>query len=248
MNLPRDRWRIDYQSPNSFRNWVDPDKLDLTCTDSSLIGLMGSAYFLGFAISSGIVPRISDIMGRKWPYISSLIFQTIAYLLIILSTNLYGTIAYYLMVGLAAGGRVSIGTMWLSEFIPLKYQSTIVTMINCGDASVMIFQSIYYIFIKDWRYLHYFGFGWAILITLVVFTLPESPKYYYAKKDYENARNSLEHIAKFNRSKYNVNHIVFDTESSQNTNSNTASITDTPLLNKPGEEKLVLTGQMKEVF
>ena len=40
------QWKIDYNSQLSYHNWVDPTKIDLTCTESHLIGLMGSMYFL----------------------------------------------------------------------------------------------------------------------------------------------------------------------------------------------------------
>ena len=73
---------------------------------------MGSAYFLGFAISAGITPAISDKYGRKTPYILSLVMQTGAYALIIWSKSIYLTIAFYFLVGLSAGGRVCIGSMY----------------------------------------------------------------------------------------------------------------------------------------
>ena len=59
--------RIDYDSRDSFHNWVAPDKLNLTCVGSVQQGAMGSFYFLGFAISCGIVPYIADLYGRKKP-------------------------------------------------------------------------------------------------------------------------------------------------------------------------------------
>jgi hypothetical protein len=47
--------------------------------------------------------------------------QNIAYLIIILSKDVYITIGGYLVVGLCAGGRIAIGTTYLSEFIPFKH-------------------------------------------------------------------------------------------------------------------------------
>eukprot|EP00356_Strombidium_inclinatum_P005349 CAMPEP_0170484492 /NCGR_PEP_ID=MMETSP0208-20121228/3949_1 /TAXON_ID=197538 /ORGANISM="Strombidium inclinatum, Strain S3" /LENGTH=140 /DNA_ID=CAMNT_0010757833 /DNA_START=90 /DNA_END=512 /DNA_ORIENTATION=- len=64
--LPSDEWRIDYTSKSSYRNWVDPDKLDLTCTSKLDISLIASGYFLGFAVSSAIIPILSDKFGRKY--------------------------------------------------------------------------------------------------------------------------------------------------------------------------------------
>ena len=59
-DLPVNDWRIDYDSPDSYHNWVDPNKLNLTCVPKSLIGSIGSVYFFGFAISAGITPYLSD--------------------------------------------------------------------------------------------------------------------------------------------------------------------------------------------
>ena len=86
-HIPKNEWRINYDSENSYHNWVDPGKLDLTCVDKNVIGLLGSAYFLGFAISSGITPNLADKYGRKKPYQGSLIVQTMAYFVIIMSKN-----------------------------------------------------------------------------------------------------------------------------------------------------------------
>ena len=72
-SIPEDKWRINYKNDTSYHNWVDPAKLDLTCTDDKTIGLIGSVYFLGFGISAAFLPLLSDKIGRKWPYIICLV-------------------------------------------------------------------------------------------------------------------------------------------------------------------------------
>jgi hypothetical protein len=52
--MSRSDWKIDYNSPQSFHNFIE--KLDLTCEDNRFLAVFGTAFFLGFAISSGIVP------------------------------------------------------------------------------------------------------------------------------------------------------------------------------------------------
>ena len=61
-----------------------------------------------------------------------------AYFVIIISKDINLTIGCYFIVGLCAGGRVAIGTNYLSEFIPQRYQSLLLSLLSCGDASVMI--------------------------------------------------------------------------------------------------------------
>jgi putative MFS transporter len=149
---------------------------------------MGSAYFLGFAISAGLTPTFADKFGRKTPYTISLITQTIAYSLIIYSKNLTGTILYYLLVGLCAGGRDVIGAMYQAEFMPQKYHVQAMTLLNCVDSTTMIFQSIYYYFCNYWLYLHVFNLCVAITIIVIVQFIPESPRFLYEHKRFDEAR------------------------------------------------------------
>ena len=68
----------------------------------------------------------------------------------------------------------------------------VLTMQNCGDAAVMILQSIYYIFCKDWLYVHLFGIGASVfIIAIVMVFVPESPKFLYANKRFDAARFEL---------------------------------------------------------
>lgn len=104
--LPSSSWRFNYQDTYSFPNFVE--KLSLTCVPKSVIGMIGGAYFLGFGISAGIVPRLSDLYGRKVPLTIIQVIQQTCYLCIINSRNIYQLIFAYLTIGLCTGGRFSI--------------------------------------------------------------------------------------------------------------------------------------------
>ena len=71
-NIPHESWRINYNNSDTYVNWVDPKKLDLTCVNEHIISLCGGFYFFGFAISCMFVPRVSDLVGRKYPFIISM--------------------------------------------------------------------------------------------------------------------------------------------------------------------------------
>lgn len=60
--IDRQLWEIDFSHPESFNNWMT--ELELFCTDGFLIGLLGSMYFLGFAMN-GLILKQSDRFGRK---------------------------------------------------------------------------------------------------------------------------------------------------------------------------------------
>ena len=76
----------------------------------------------------------------------------------------------------------------MNEFMTLEHQNLCTTLMSIGYACVMIFQSIYYIFHKNWLYLHAFLIVLSILIILASSTIEESPKYHYANKRYHEAR------------------------------------------------------------
>jgi len=77
----------------------------------------------------------------------------------------------------------------------------------------MITQSIFYASERNWVPVHVFGLFYSCLMCIAVFVIPESPKWYYAKKRYIEARKSLTFLEMFNKSdKENVISIEFDTE------------------------------------
>ena len=146
-----ENWKIDYNSPNTFRNWVDQKDLNLTCVSSGIIGLTGTAYFAGFMISSVMVPRLSDTkFGRKRPYIISLLVQLILSIMMFLSKSIYFNIVWFLGIGLCAGGRVVVGLSYMNEFVPERYHNVTTTIMAQGDVCVMIYQAFFYLYVLDW--------------------------------------------------------------------------------------------------
>ena len=168
---------------------MDPKKLDLTCVSSTKLGLFGSFYFIGFAISSAIIPPISDKYGRKIIYLLSLMTQCYMQAVIVyVTTSVNVMIALYLGVGLAAGGKVVVGTNYLSEFVPDEYNSIAVLTIFIFESCTMMIQGVFYYSNRNWRPLHQGLFIWACVITLLISILPESPKFLYANHQYDRSR------------------------------------------------------------
>jgi hypothetical protein len=55
-------WKIDYSKNRALHNYVE--KLSLACNSHITIGLIGSSYFFGWALSLLFLPRLADIHGR----------------------------------------------------------------------------------------------------------------------------------------------------------------------------------------
>jgi hypothetical protein len=71
-----------------------------------------------------------------------------------------------------------------------------------------------------------------------IVSLPESPKYLYSKGRFDEARNSLAYVARFNNQPFNKSLVIFDTEKK------TEEITETITLDDTNEkERLARSGQ-----
>lgn len=92
------------------------------------------------------------------------------------------------MLGVCAGGTIPLCLTWVNEFMPVKDQITVTTLVSSFDASVMIIQSLYYAVHKECIPMHAFSILFSICIFIAVSFIPESPKWYYAVKRYDEAR------------------------------------------------------------
>lgn len=120
-STPQLNYQINWNSPTSLHNWVE--QLDLMCYKKWHIGSTGSAFFLGWACTILIIPRLSDKYGRKWIYLLSIILTMVMMLLMIyVSRSLNETIVYLFIAGGAASGRTTIGFVYCSEFFAPRWR------------------------------------------------------------------------------------------------------------------------------
>jgi MFS family permease len=121
------QYRVDFDYFTSLHNWVED--LDLTCTPKSEIGLIGSMFFAGWAVSATFLPRLADLFGRKKVYLYSMICHGIFYSGIILSHNIKLTTALQFFMGMASVGRASVGFLYTLELLPQKKQALVGTIL-----------------------------------------------------------------------------------------------------------------------
>jgi MFS family permease len=55
--------RVDWNDEGSLHNLFE--QLDLACSSKAQVGFIGSSLFIGWVLSSLIMPRCADIFGRK---------------------------------------------------------------------------------------------------------------------------------------------------------------------------------------
>lgn len=90
-------WVIDYSSPESLHNWVEP--LNLVCRSHFEIALLGSTYFVGWMATLVVFSRIADLYGRKTIFIVGTICQVVSLIVILASKNYWLTVAMMCSLG-----------------------------------------------------------------------------------------------------------------------------------------------------
>ena len=109
-------WSIVESDEKSLNNWTL--KLDLTNESSTTRALIGSAFFIGWAITLLWLPRFGDIFGRKKMYVIGMIIDTVIFVVIFFTKNVYVMIVSQLIFGANTSIRVNIGYPYLMEMCP----------------------------------------------------------------------------------------------------------------------------------
>lgn len=190
-------YEIDWSQEYSLKNWfVD---LNLECVSKARIGFIGSSLFLGWALFALIVPRLSDLHGRKAVFQWCMVLQIAAFFGLYFSHNVDLTTGVMFFFGVASVGRATNSFLYMSEVLPQNRKVLMATMLQIIVGCVPAIGSVYFTRIsKDWLWLEIWAGALTVACLLATFAMPESPKYLISKKRYNEARVALNYIGKFN--------------------------------------------------
>lgn len=79
------------------------------------MGLIGSAYFIGWIITLTFMPRLSDLYGRQKIIIGGNIVQLAAFTVIMVTTSYRVMIAALIIEGMVATARAQVSVVYLFE-------------------------------------------------------------------------------------------------------------------------------------
>lgn len=166
------------------------------CEKGSTIGWIGSAFFLGWACSSFIIPPLSDKKGRKNVVIISLVVQFIAYVLLSLSYKIEITIILMFICGFVTSGRTVTGYVYLMEFLPEQCKIIVTTTWMVVDGLVCLILTVYFEAISQ-HYIFIFQVGLILTgigIVGIALYLPESPLWLLKQGEVDKAVTIMETI------------------------------------------------------
>jgi MFS family permease len=83
----------------------------MLCESKSRIGFLGACFFIGVLVASTLVPVgfLSDVYGRKWLFVGTLVVLTLACSGLLLARSLDELYVYMFMLGLTFPGRMIVG-------------------------------------------------------------------------------------------------------------------------------------------
>ena len=170
-------FRIDYSDPFSFDNLYT--RLGLYCHTKDEIGLIGSLLFVGFAVSCLILPRYSDMYGRRPFYIVGLIGQVVVWIGLLFTTNLKLFYVFSFLFGCTVTGRFTLGYVCYIETIPKPYQKIMSLLVNGTDTVSILIATIYFAFIgRSWFVVQIIGIVQSLIgLALALMYRQESPRF-----------------------------------------------------------------------
>jgi len=174
--------------------------MDMVCMPSSQISRIIAVYFIGFALGGLLFP-LPDKYGRRFSLIFGLTTNLACQYGIVFSSNYWVRTACFGGIGLFQI-KNSVSYVWLFECVYSKQKPLACTCINSFDALPMLVTCIYFAFIsKHWFPLELVALlvGTAALI-IVVFAMPESPRWLLLNGKTKEAIKNLNYIAWFNSS------------------------------------------------
>jgi sugar porter (SP) family MFS transporter len=157
-----------------------------------------SSVLLGAMLGSPISGRLTDRFGRrKLMLITSGLFIA-GTMIAALAVNVYGIIAGRLLIGFAIGMGSYTAPLYIAEIAPFELRGGLVTLNQLAiTIGILCSYIINYVFTNidgSWRWMFGIGFVPALLLSLGMIFLPESPRFLVKINQTSKAKKILQQL------------------------------------------------------
>ena len=118
--LDRYHWQVDKSSNENLNNWVN--NIDLYCTGSFEMSMIGSMFFVGTFSGSFILPRAADIYGRKPLFLIGLALYIVDVIFLYFAGSLWQLYLLMFLGGISETGRYYVAYVYCVELMPKSVQ------------------------------------------------------------------------------------------------------------------------------
>ena len=180
------KYRYNADSAYTINNWIT--SMNIEWAPEYQIGLFGSLYFIGVCIGAGTLLRLADIRGRKPVLLFSLALNMLITFLLWITNDLFITYLLVILNGIVIAPRVSISYLYMMEVIQESKKKLFNFISWICDAFSVIFIAAYFYFIKSGISIFYIYIVYGTITLIILFFIPESPHYLYAKCRFNELR------------------------------------------------------------
>ncbi|HPH95330.1 MAG TPA: MFS transporter [Anaerolineaceae bacterium] len=164
-------------------------------------GWLGTAIFLGMLAGAWFWGRLSDRLGRKFGFISTVAIDSIFGLLSAFSPSFIWLVIFRALTGFGVGGTLPVDYSIFSEYLPTRQRGRNLVLLEAFWALGSIAAAG-----LAWLVVPTLGWRWLLALSavpgLIIFfirrDIPESPRYLLANGQPEAARKVLEEVARQN--------------------------------------------------
>ncbi|UOF88975.1 sugar porter family MFS transporter [Fodinisporobacter ferrooxydans] len=162
-------------------------------------GLIGASALAGIFLGGLVFGYVSDLLGRQALYTIDLIIFIVGSILQFFVSNAVELFILRLIVGIAIGADYPITTALLGEFLPRKQRGPLVGSLFCtwyvGATAAYI---VGYLLLgtgpNAWRWMLASSVVPAVIIVLLRFGTPESPRWLLSKGRIDEARQVIHQV------------------------------------------------------
>lgn len=170
---------------------------------ATMIGLIAAAAPLGAIIGSLLLGHMADRVGRKVMLVLSAIIIIVGSICSVTAWSSISLFMFRLLLGIGLGAEYPISASYLCETMPKNVRGkkvAIVMLVNCLGAFIGVFSSyiilLIYPHIDAWRAMFAVGIVPALVILLLRFQVPESPRWLVHKGRLNDARKAIKQLTK----------------------------------------------------
>lgn len=167
--------------------------------DEFTLGWAVSSLLWGCIFGAALAGRITDAYGRKKILIVVAVLFTITSVATGLAPDINTFVLARFMGGLAVGAASILSPMYISEIAPARSRGRLVALYQLSIVvGILISYFINYLLHdigdNNWRWMFLSGTVPSLLFFLLLFMVPETPRYLFKKGDKENSYRILEKI------------------------------------------------------
>jgi putative MFS transporter len=164
-------------------------------------GLLGTAIFLGMLAGAWFWGFLSDRIGRKTGFISTVAIDSVFGLLSALSPSFAWLVILRAITGFGVGGTLPVDYSIFAEYLPAQKRGRYLVILESFWAlGTIAVAGVAWLVVPSlgWRWLLAISALPGLLIFFIRRNVPESPRYLLVSGQHEKARQVLERVARVN--------------------------------------------------